>query len=311
MSNKIVHLLQSGIKFIIDANYRTIYLASKGYYEKMSDKKYLEMLFHAKMGKWPNIDNPETYNEKLQWMKLYYHNPLYTELVDKYRVREYIKKIWGEEHLIPLLGVWDNVDDINFDELPEQFVLKCNHNSSTGMCICRNKAELDIVKVKENLKKGMNQNYYLYGREWPYKNVTRKIIAEQYIEDSNGQLPDYKFFCFNGVADNVMVVTDRDIGDPKYYHFDKNWHICHYNRRCRNLPDDFQIPKPAGIDEMFNIAEKLSNGMPHVRMDLYNVDGKIYFGEYTFYNESGWESGFDSVTDKHLGDLLVLPEKIM
>lgn len=311
MSNKVIHLISSGLKFITDSSYRTIFLASNGYYNRMPDKKYLEKVFHANMGVWPNIDNPETYNEKLQWMKLYYHNPFYTELVDKYMVRDYVKEIWGEEHLIPLLGAWDSVDEIDFESLPNRFVLKCNHNSSTGMCICKDKTKLDIQKVKYELRKGLKQDYYLYGREWPYKNVPRKIIAEQYMEDNNGQLPDYKFFCFNGMVDNVMVVIDRDIGDPKYYHFDNNWHICHYNRRCRKLPDDFQIPKPNKMDEMFAIAEQLSKGMPHVRIDLYCVDGKIYFGEYTFFNESGWESGFDQVTDKHLGDLLILPEKML
>lgn len=288
-----------------------ILFALKGFFNKMPDETYLKHMFRASMGRDLDLVNPKTYNEKLQWMKLYYHNPLYPQLVDKYEVRKYVADIMGEEFLIPLLGVWDDPDEIDFEKLPERFVLKCTHNSGVGMCICKDKSKIDIPKIKEELRKGLKENYYLYGREWPYKNVKHRIIAELYMEDSSGQLPDYKFFCFNGVCDNVMVVTDRDIGEPKFYHFDKNWHICHYNRRCRKLPDDFQIPKPDGMDKMFEVAEKLSSGMPHVRMDLYNVDGKIYFGEFTFFNESGWETGFDPVTDTHLGDLLVLPDKLV
>jgi len=189
------------------------------------DKPYLKMKYWSIMGKKLNIENPQTFNEKLQWLKLYDRNPEYTKMVDKYEVRKYIAKKIGEEYLIPLLGVWDNPDDVDFDKLPDQFVLKCTHNSGLGMCICKDKSELDIAKVKKELEKGLKQNYYLHGREWPYKNVKPRIIAEKYMEDRNGNFIDYKFFCFKGFAHSVMVCIDRNIGDTKFYFFDKNWDL--------------------------------------------------------------------------------------
>lgn len=304
-------MMNSGFKYITNADYRYLINARFGLYNKVDDAEYLKRMFKSMMQQELDLDNPVTFNQKLQWLKLYYHRPDYVQLVDKYLVREFVAKNLGENYLIPLLGVYDSPDEIDFDKLPDRFVLKCNHNSGTGMCICKDKSKLNTESVKEGLRKGLTEDYYLYGREWPYKNVPRKIICEQYIEDENGQLPDYKFFCFDGKVDNVMVVADRGTDDPKFYHFDQNWHICHYNRRCRKLPDDFTIPKPKEMDKMFEIAARLSKGMPHVRLDFYAVNGHIFFGEFTFFNESGWESGFDIKSDTHLGDLITLPEKIV
>lgn len=278
------------------------------YGKNLDDESYLKRVFKIHMGKELNLKNPQTFNEKLQWLKLYNRKDLYSKLVDKYEVREYIKNILGEEYLIPLVGVWDNPKDIDFESLPNQFVLKCNHNSGLGMCICKNKQEINEKKVKKELKKGLKQNYYLYGREWPYKNVKPKIIAEKFMTDSSGGLVDYKFFCFEGKVDCVMVCIDRHINDTKFYFFDKDWQLKRLNIRGKNAPKDFSLPKPAKIDEMFSIAEKLSKGFPFVRVDLYECNSKIYFGELTFFPDSGFDSNILLETDKYFGDLLNLKE---
>ena len=187
------------------------YLSKLGLFDKMPDERYLKLKYKNVFGRDLDLENPKTFNEKLQWLKLYNRKPEYTMMVDKYKVREYIAQTLREEYLIPLLGVWDDPDEIDFDALPDQFVLKCNHNSGLGMCICKDKSKLDIPKVKAELRKGLKQDYYLMGREWPYKDVPRKIIAEKYmVDDSNcGELTDYKFFCFNGVPKFMYISNDN------------------------------------------------------------------------------------------------------
>lgn len=302
------NIINKAKKYILNQEYRLRVNSKLGFYNNMDDKKFIEKMFKATM-KYPlNLENPKTFNEKLQWLKLYNRNPLYTKLVDKYKVRDYISEKIGEEYLIPLLGVWDNPDDIDFDSLPNKFVLKCNHNSGLGMCICADKNKLDVKEVKKELKKGLNQDYYLSGREWPYKNVPRKIIAEKYMVDdsTSNEFTDYKFFCFNGYVDCVMVCLDRNSGDPKFYFFDKDWKLKRLNKRGKEAPKDFTIPKPKCIDEMFEIASKLSEGFPFVRVDLYQSYGKIYFGEMTFYPDSGFDSNILKESDYYFGKLIDL-----
>ena len=264
------------------------------------------MKYWAIMGKRLNIENPQTFNEKLQWLKLYDRKEEYTAMVDKFAVREYIAQTLGEEYLIPLLGVWENPEDIDFDTLPDKFVLKCNHNSGTGMCICKDKKKLDIPKVKKELKKGLKEDYFILSREWPYKNVKRRIIAEQYMEDKNGDFVDYKFFCFNGKADNVMVCLERNTGDTKFYFFDREWNLLRLNKRGKDAPEGFTIRKPECIDKMFEIAAVLSENKPYSRIDLYEVDGKIYFGEITFFPDSGFDPNLLKETDELFGKLINL-----
>ena len=276
----------------------------------MSDKKYLEKLFKARMGYELDLENPKTFNEKLQWLKLNNRKQEYVQIVDKYMVREYISEKLGNEYLIPLIGVFDRVEDIDFDALPEKFVLKCNHNSGLGMYICKDKSQMDIKKVKRKLKKGLKQDYYLTGREWPYKDVNRKIICEQYLKDEETQeLRDYKFFCFNGNVDSVMLCMERESGDAKFYFFDKEWRLLKYNYRGINAPKDFNIEKPKGIDKMFEIAERLSYGFPFVRVDLYYCNGKIYFGEMTFFPQSGVDPNLLRQTDEYFGNLITIGGK--
>ena len=299
--NKIVETLKNPWKLFYLA-------AAQGHFTRMPDNQYLKCMFRARMGRKLDLENPQTFNEKLQWLKLHDRRPEYTIMVDKYKVRDYIADKLGEEYLIPLLGVWDDPDEIDFEALPDQFVLKCNHNSGTGMCICKDKSKLDIEKVKKELRKGLAQDYYLTGREWPYKNVPRKIICEQYMEDSSQKdsLTDYKFFCFNGVADCVMVCLDRFSGDTKFYFFDKNWKLKRMNIRGKNAPEGFTIPKPSCMDEMFRIAEQLSEGLSFSRIDLYECNGKIYFGEITFFPDSGFDANLLPETDQYFGEMIDL-----
>ena len=305
---KIKKFLKAGIKYLLNKDYRVLINSSLGFYNFVPDDIYLKKLFKATMKKELNLENPETFNEKLQWLKLYNRNPKYTIMVDKYKVREYIKLKIGEEYLIPLLGVWNNPEEIDFDKLPKQFVLKCNHNSGLGMCICKDKSKLNIKKVKRELQKGLAQNFYLSGREWPYKDVPRKIICEKYMVDSNKTegLTDYKFFCFNGYVDCVMVAIERYTGNPKFYFFDKNWKLLKYNKRGKEAKEDFKLPMPKLIFKMFEIAEKLSEGLPYSRIDLYSCNDKIYFGEITFFPDCGFDSNLLPETDKRFGELIDL-----
>lgn len=303
-------ILKSFCNVLIDPNYRFRFLSKFGFYNGMEDVIFIKKSFKAFMGKELNLDNPQTFNEKLQWIKLYARKPEYTIMVDKYKVREYIAKELGEEYLIPLLGVWDSPKDIDFDTLPNRFVLKCNHNSGIGMFICTDKSKLDIPNVRRNLQKGMNQNYYLTGREWPYKDVPRKIIAEKYMEDNySGGLTDYKFFCYDGYVDCVMVCTDRASGDTKFYFFDREWNLLRYNIRGKNAPEHFTLPKPNCVEQMFLIAGRLSKGIPFVRVDLYECDGRIYFGEMTFFPQSGLDPNLLPETDLYFGNLIKLADK--
>ena len=279
-----------------------------GLCDNMDDYEYLKKKYKQIMGKELNLENPKTFNEKLQWLKLHDRNPEYTKMVDKYLVKEYVANIIGKEYIIPTLGVWDRAEDVDFEKLPDKFVLKCNHNSGLGMCICKDKSKLDIPRTRALLNKGLAQNYYLHGREWPYKDVKRRIIAEQYMEDNpdSKELTDYKFYCFNGVVDSVMVCCDRKSGDTKFYFFDEEWCLKRYNFRGINAPPNFTFPKPNNIDEMFLIAKKLSKGLPFVRIDLYSINQRTYFGEITFYPQSGYDKNLLIATDILWGNMINL-----
>lgn len=298
------------LKLIKQPRLIVLFLLNMPWAKTIPDRLYLKLMFYFKMGRKLDLKNPKTFNEKLQWLKLYDCKPEYTTYVDKYKVRDYIAKTLGDEYLIPLLGVWDDPEDIDFDALPEKFVLKCNHNSGLGMCICKDKSKLDIEKVKSDLKKGLKQDYYKYGREWPYKNVERKIICEKYMVDSSDtdEFTDYKFYCFSGNVDSVMVCIERSTGNPKFYFFDKNWQLKRYNIRGKQAPENFTLPKPENMDKMFEIAEILAKkcNAPFVRVDLYNSEGKPYFGELTFFPDSGMDPNRLPETDILFGDLTKL-----
>ena len=283
-----------------------LYFSQFHIYDFLSDKTYLRFKYWLNMDKKLDLKNPKTFNEKLQWLKLYNRKPEYTMMVDKYAVREYIKKKLGEEYLIPLLGVWDSSDDIDFDKLPNQFVLKCNHNSGLGMCICKDKSKLDIDKVKKELKKGLEEDYYLTSREWPYKDVPRKIIAEKYMEEKpNTELNDYKLMCFNGKVRCSFVCSERFSDDGLWVtFFDKDWNVMPFERHYPKSVN--AIEKPKTYEKMVEFAEILSKDIPFVRVDFYEISGKLYFGELTFFPGSGYEEFEPEEWDYKLGKMIDL-----
>ena len=417
----------------------------------LSDEQYIQLKFYDTFNRFMDFRAPRTFNEKLQWLKVHNHKPEYTTMVDKYESKKFIAERIGPEYIIPTLGVWDKFDDIDFDALPNQFVLKCTHDSG-GLVVCSDKSTLDLEAAKKKIERCLSCNYYYMGREWPYKNVKPRIIAEQYMADDlrdyklfcfdgvprmtlvcserftkdglkedfydeawnhlnlqrpehgnailpierpkqyelmkklaaglSGNMPfaridfyeinekvyfgeitfcpassfegfkpdewdlklgewiklpnggyrlnsddcsiiisnafdnnketkalvDYKFFCFDGVAESVMVCIERETGTPKFYFFDKEWNIKRYNIRGKEAPEGFTLPKPDCMDEMFSIAEKLSKGIPYVRVDLYCINGLAYFGEMTFYPDSGFDVNLLKESDEYWENMLVLPK---
>lgn len=415
------------------------YLKRNARYIK-DDKLFIDIRWWCNMGYRLNWNELQTYNEKLQWIKLYDHNPLYTILVDKVEAKKYAAKIIGEKYIIPTLGVWERAEDIIFDSLPDKFVLKCNHNSGKGMCICTDKSKLDIAKVRRQLNAGLEQNYYFVNREWPYKNVPRRILAEKFIspvslktaifyrfycvkgeprycrmlngvnlheasmlynmdwepvrkekksneaklvpcppffcsmqdvarnlakEDSlsivdiynvdnlnfigkvrddlmpsqgdvydnsaimdfvmsyvpscdekiplyqvsvpNAEINDYKFYCLNGKIACILVCTGRKQG-VKYYFFSKEWKFLRWDKETQYEKSDCPVSRPENLDEMIKIAELLAEGLPSVRIDLYNIQGQIYFGEFTFFTNSGMDRDITRECDELLGQMLILPK---
>lgn len=272
----------------------------------LPDKLYLKIKFRSAMGYSLNLKHPRTYAEKLQWLKLYDRRPEYTMMVDKITAKEYVASKLGKEYIIPTLGIWEDPDEINFDSLPDRFVLKCNHNSSLGMYICKDKTQMDINRVKDELRKGLNQDYYLTKREWPYKNVKRKIFAEQYLEDDGDALTDYKFFCFNGVPELMYISKDAS-ATPTTDFFDMHWN--HLPIRMKD-PNALILPaKPTQFEKMKVFAEKLSAGIPHLRVDFYVIKNQIYFGELTFFHNAGFAIINPPEWNYKMGDLIKLPEK--
>lgn len=275
----------------------------------LSDRLFLKVLFRLRMGYKLNLDNPVTFNEKLQWLKLNNRKPEYTQMVDKVGAKEYVASIIGEEYIIPTIGVWDRVEDIDWEALPNQFVLKCTHDSG-GIVICPDKTKLDISAAKRKLKRGLKRDFYSQNREWPYKDVKRRIIGEVYMVDESGyELKDYKWFCFDGVPKALFIATDRGVKgeETKFDFFDADFNHLPFTNGHPNSPHT--ILKPQGFEKMKELAAKLSEGQPHLRVDFYDINGKIYFGELTFYHWSG-TTPFEPVEwDYKFGEWIKLPFK--
>lgn len=273
----------------------------------LPDRIYLSIAYRAKLGRRLDLNDPKTFNEKIQWIKLNRHDPVLNTLVDKYLVKDVVANIIGKEYIIPTIGAWTSFDEIDFSTLPNQFVLKCNHDSHS-VVICQDKEKLDYEAAKKRLEGGLKRNYFWHGREWAYKDVKPMIIAEPYIADQNDELVDYKFFCFKDFVDSVMVCSDRKSGDPKFYFVDKEWNVLKYNKRAIENPEGFVVDKPKNLDEMYELAKKLSvfSKMPFVRIDLYNVDGRIYFGEFTFSPDNGMDPNILESTDEYFGKMMNL-----
>lgn len=272
------------------------------------DKIFLTLKYYKNLGKFPNWNNPVTFNEKLQWLKLYDRRPVYTHMVDKYKAKKYVANIIGEKYIIPTLGVWDNPEDINFDILPNQFVLKTTHDSGR-VFICKEKSKLDKTHVIEELKKSLKRNFYIMTREWPYKNVKPRIIAEQYMVDESGvELKDYKFFCFNGEPKFLKVDFNRNINHRANY-YDLDWNFLPFCEEVCPSNKNINIVMPNNFHDMIEIARKLAINIPFVRIDLYTVKNQIYFGEITFFPNSGVGKFSPKEWDWKLGELLILPKE--
>lgn len=278
----------------------------------LSDELYIKIWYRLKTGMKLHLDNPQNYNEKLQWLKLYDHNPLYTIMVDKYAVKNYVTKQIGPQYIIPLVGVWDKPQDINFDSLPNQFVLKTTHGGGGGgVVVCKDKTNFDIKKAIEILSDSMRSDGSILNKEWPYKNVPRRVIAETYMEDLKyNELRDYKFFCFNGEP-KIMFIASGRMSNPEPYFDFFDMEFNHLNiKSAHPCSPKGELPgKPESFDEMKEIAAKLSEGLPHVRIDLYEVNGHVYFGEYTFFHWGGCGSFEPEEWLTIMGDWIKLPEE--
>ena len=274
------------------------------------DKLYLRLKFRQRMGKWPHLNHPQTFNEKLQWIKLNDRNPLYTKLVDKYEAREFLARELGEDHLVRLLGVWEHFDDIPFEALPNQFVLKCTHDSG-GLVICRDKSKLDISEAKQKIESSQKRNYYWHGREWPYKDCKPRIICETFLEDGGHLgLTDYKFFCYNHIPKFVSVssgLENHKTAEVSFYDLEGNPMPF---KRSDFKPRKGKMVFPDNFGEMRAIARKLAESIPasFVRIDLFSIKGKIYTSEITFSPCSGFLPFEPEEWDRILGDEIKLPK---
>lgn len=274
----------------------------------LPDKLFLSCLLRLQCHYWPNWKNPQTFNEKLQWLKLYNRKPEYTMMVDKYAVKDYVAAMIGSEYVIPTLGVWDTPEEIEWDHLPKQFVLKTTHGGgNTGVVICKDITIFDKDKAIEKLNNSLKQDIYKSLREWPYKNVHRRILAEQFIDEGTGDLPDYKFFCFDGEVKALFIGTERSTGDVKFDYYDAEFN--HLDLIQVHPMSSKELLKPNNFEEMKDLARKLSQGLPHVRVDLYNVNGKIYFGELTFFHHGGVIPFHPQTWDYTFGSWIHLPKK--
>lgn len=273
------------------------------------DKTYLRLYYFFYMRKRLNLRVPKTYNEKINWLKLYDHNPLYTTLVDKLKAKDYVTEKIGATHVIKTLCVWKRAEDIEWDKLPNRFVLKTTQGGgNVGVIVCHDKAKLDTRKAVKNMNKALKQDLYATSREWPYKNVEPMIFAEDYMEDEHGELRDYKFFCFDGKCKMLFVGTERQTRkEPFFNFFDEEFNPLPIRQ---GHPVNPIVPeKPKGFQEMIGIAEQLSAGMPHVRIDLYVINGQVYFGEFTFYHFGGVVPFEPAKWDTIIGSWLRLPAK--
>lgn len=303
------------IKKYIENPYRIFLpLAAKGFFDRMPDEKYLKLMFRARTGRKLNLKNPQTFNEKLQWLKLYDRKPEYAQLVDKYEAKKYVAERIGEEYIIPTLGVWDSFDEIDFETLPKQFVLKCTHDSG-GLVICKDKNSLDKEAARKKIEHSLKKNYYKWGREWPYKNVKPRIIAEKYMSETENinqsdenSLKDYKFYCFNGKPDYLYISDHMDDHSKAHISFaDMQYKPAPFGREDYK-PFESLPQKPEKFEKMKELACELSKEHAFLRVDFYEIQHRIYFGELTFCPCSGVMPFKPEEWDRKLGELVVLPD---
>ena len=303
-------MIRKILKYLNDENYRFLVNNAHGFYRNMPDDEFLKRLFRIKLGYELNLDDPKTFNEKLQWLKLYDRKQIYTTMVDKYAVKEYVAGIIGEQYIIPTLCVCDSFDEINFASLPNQFVLKCTHDSG-GLVICRDKAKLDMKAARKKISSCLKKNYYYKFREWPYKGVKPRVIVEKYMEDESRELRDYKVLCFNGIPKLIEVHQGRYTDHQTQDFYDTGWHkttISQANLQRYQATCDV-AEKPEKLDEMLALSSSLAKGIPQLRVDWYQVMGKLYFGEMTFFDGAGLDPFDNYEDDLLLGNWIMLPMK--
>ena len=292
-------------RYLFDKEFRTSVNITHGFYNGMSDEAFLKMLYKRQTGKALDLDNPRTFNEKIQWLKLYDHNPLYHVMADKIAAKDYVASIIGDEHIIKTIGVWNHFDEIDFDKLPERFVLKCNHNSGEGF-IVKDRTTFDKEKAGSLIEEALKHDYYSFYREWAYHDITRKVFAEEFLDAGENGLTDYKFFCFNGVPKFINVSRFEHTDDEEISFFTLDWQLTPFQRTDHKLLS-VSPQKPKRLDDMIDIASKLSKDIPFVRVDLYEVYDTVYFGELTFYPTGGFASYGPEDWNETLGSWISLP----
>ena len=300
--------IQKIFRLVYDQEFRLRFLVTHGFHKFISQEKILKVQYKKNFNKSLDLENPKTYTEKLQWLKLYDHRNEYTTWVDKYLVKEYVANKIGEQYVVPLLGVWEKAEDIDFDALPNQFVLKTTHDSG-GIVVVKDKAKLNKSEASVKLNNSLKTSYCLYNCEWPYKYVKPRIIAEAYMEDTTfGELRDYKFFTFGGEPKFMYIAKGRGLGGETTADF--------YDMEFKHLPfkidhefAEVEPEKPVNFEEMKRLAAILSKGTPQLRVDFYEVDGKLYFGEMTFFHCSGMVPFRPEEWDAKIGEWVVLPKK--
>jgi hypothetical protein len=274
----------------------------------LPDRPFLKLDYRFATNEALDLENPKTFDEKMNWLKLYNRRPEYTQMVDKYEVRQYVEEKIGAEYLIPLYDVWDSVEEIEWDSLPNQFVLKTTHDSG-GVVICEDKESFDREAAKETLSQSLDYNYFNEGREWPYKNVKPRIIAEKYMESANEEFKDYKFFCFNGTVKMTQVLTDINSDEKVSQNFyDRDWNLMPLEEGSFPNSSEAMDP-PYNYEKMIEIAETLAEDIPFVRVDLYEIDREIYFGEMTFFPNKGQNTFEPEEYNNILGSWLKLPDE--
>ena len=288
-----------------------IYMNSAHLLNHLPDEKFLRLLWKARFETELDLEHPKTFNEKMQWLKLYDRDPLHTRMADKYAVKSYVSPLIGEEHVIPTLGVWSNPNDIDFFSLPDRFVLKCNHTSGEGLILCRNKALLNRKEAIAKLQKAMKDDYYLTYREWPYKDIPRCIIAEPYMEDEKAAafgldtLPVYKFFCFEGEPRIIQTIQNDKMPNESIDYFDPTWTLLPFHQNYPN--SEVPTARPECLDEMLSMASALSQGFHFLRVDLYEINGKVYFSEFTFFSDAGFAPFHPDSWNETLGSWIYVP----
>lgn len=299
------------IKYILNRNIRFKVNNEHGLYSKVPDDKILKKMFKIWVGYDLNLSKPITYQEKMQWLKLHDRKDLYTIMADKIKMKDFVSQKIGEKYVVPIIACWDSPKEIEVDKLPNQFVLKCNHNSGTGMYICKDKSSMRIGTIKKNLEKGMKEDYFTYAREWPYKNIERKVFAEKYLENNDGsEITEYKVLCFEGKAKLVELILNRFKGNATQDFYTPDWVKTEIYENDIP-PSDNEFVRPENLSRIIELSEILAEGIHHLRVDWYEVNGKIYVGELTFFDGGGFSLFYPQKYNEIIGSWIQLESEEM